>query len=492
MNSPDIVLVKPGSQKILYGELSAANISAIEPPLWAALLAAFLREKGFSVELIDAEIENWSPAHTAEIIKDMKPKLAGIIVSGTNPSASTMNMIGASAIVNCLKQISPNLPTLIGGLHPSALPQRTMSEEKVDFVCAGEGFHTIPKLLEALKAGEKAFPIEGLWYRKDGKICSNPPAAILKDLDRLPMPAWDLLPMKRYRAHNWHCFDHIEQREPYAVIYSSLGCPFHCSFCCINAIFGKPGIRYRSPGRVIEEIDCLVKNYGIKNIKILDEMFVLKEPHVNELCDLLIQRGYGLNFWAYARVDTVNEKLLQKMKRAGINWVAYGFESGSKNVLDGVRKGYKPDQVGKAVKMTYDAGLYIIGNFIFGLPDDNNSTMKETLDLSKDLNCEFVNYYCTMAYPGSKLYQQALEKDWKLPSTWEGYSQFGYESFPLATKYLSGSEVLAFRDQAFIEYFSNPTYLAMIRGKFGEKIVQVIQEMLSVKVDRRYVNKQKS
>lgn len=482
----DIVLVKPGSQKKLYGDLGTANISAIEPPLWAALLAAYLREKGYSATLIDAEVENWSPAHTAEVIKEINPRLIGIIVSGTNPSASTMNMIGASAILSHLKQIAPGLPTLLGGLHPSALPERTMAEENVDFVCEGEGFHTIPNLLEALKTGQNSFPIEGLWYRQDGKVISNRRAPLVKNLDQLPMPAWDLLPMERYRAHNWHCFEHIDQRQPYAVIYSSLGCPFRCSFCCINSIFGKSGIRYRSPEHVIKEIDFLVKNYGMKNLKIMDEMFVLKESHVMDLCDRIIARGYDLNIWAYARADTVNERLLEKIKAAGINWVAYGFESGNKKVLDGVAKGYNPDKIGKAVKMTDAAGLNIIGNFIFGLPDDNQQSMQETLKLAQDLNCEFVNFYCTMAYPGSKLYELAQKQNWKLPETWDGYSQFGYETFPLATKYLSGPEVLAFRDQAFIAYFTNPAYQAKIRAKFGEIIVQIIQETLKIKLERRH------
>jgi radical SAM superfamily enzyme YgiQ (UPF0313 family) len=134
------------------------------------------------------------------------------------------------------------------------------------------------------------------------------------------MPAWDLFPLAKYRAHNWHCFDRIQARQPYAVIHTSLGCPFRCSFCCINSLFGKAGLRYRSPERVVEEIDYLVKNHNLRNIKIIDEMFVLKESHVVRLCDLIIERKYDLNIWAYARVNTVNERMLRKMKQAGIRW----------------------------------------------------------------------------------------------------------------------------------------------------------------------------
>jgi len=488
MKSVDIVLVKPGSQKQLYGELSNFQLTAIEPPLWAALTAGYLREKGYSVLLLDAEIENWNYQETAQIISDAKPTLAAIVVSGTNPSASTMNMTGVGRILRFLKEKTPWIKTLLMGLHPSALPERTLIEEQTDFLCQGEGFLTLPKLLEALKAGAEDYPIDGLWYKKEGQPISNPRAPLFQKLDLLPMPAWDLLPMKKYRAHNWHCFDHIHAREPYAVIYTSLGCPFNCSFCCVNSFFGKPGIRYRNPDVVIREIDYLVDRFQVRNIKILDEMFALKESHVLRLCDLILHRGYDLNMWVYARVNTISEKMLHRMKKAGVNWVAYGFESGSNTVLKGVTKGYNLRMLENVVKMTYDAGLYICANFIFGLPDDDLKSMQQTLDLAFEINAEWANLYSAMAYPGSQLYHQAIEQGLPLPETWQGYSQYSYETLPLPTKYLSSSQVLSFRDHAFHIYFNNPGYLDMIRRKFSLQTVEYIKEMASHKLIRKYAN----
>lgn len=485
MGTVDIVLVKPGSQKQLYGELSAFNLTAIEPPLWAALLCAYMRERGYSVLLYDAEVENWSYEETAQKIKEANPILAAISVSGTNPSASTMNMTGTGIILTHLKEMAPEVKTVLLGLHPSALPERTIMEEKVDFVCQGEGFYTLPQLVDSLKAKKDDYPIEGLWYKKDGKAVSNSRSSLVKDLDELPMPAWDLLPMEKYRAHNWHCFDDINDREPYAVIYTSLGCPFRCSFCCINALFGKPGIRYRNPDVVIKEIDYLVKSYNVRNFKVIDELFALNESHVVRLCELIIERGYDLNMWAYARVDTVKETMLRKMKQAGINWIAYGFESGSDKVLKGVNKGYNLDKVRSVIKMTYDAGLYIGANFIFGLPDDDYDSMRETLEMAVEINAEWANFYSTMAYPGSQLYQQAIEEGWPLPETWQGYSQYAYDALPLPTRYLSGPEVLKFRDEAFKEYFSNPRYLEMIRRKFGPETEASILDMLKKDLKRK-------
>lgn len=486
MSNVDIVLVKPGSQNQLYGRLSSFKLTAIEPPLWAAILAGFLRQSGYSVVLYDAEAENWDYEETAQRIHQTNPLLTAVIVSGTNPSASTMNMTGASRIISSLRQLNSSTKTLLLGLHPSALPRRTIMEEPADFVCQGEGFQTLPRLIDAIKSSASEFFIDGLWYKQDGHIVSNRMPTPLEDLAMLPRPAWDLLPMEKYRAHNWHCFDNIENRQPYAILYTSLGCPFRCSFCCINALFGKNTIRYRGVDSVIEEIDFLVNKYGIRNIKIIDEMFALNENRVMQLCDRIIQRRYNLNMWAYARVNTVIEKMLEKMKRAGINWLAYGFESGSERVIENVTKGYKTDLIDKVVRMSYNLGFHICANFIFGLPEDDYDSMNETLKLMFDINAEWANIYCAMAYPGSRLYELAIQKGWPLPDSWQGFSQYAPETFPLRTNYLSGGQVLAFRDYAFNAYYNNPRYLDMIGKKFGDKTVRHLGEMASKKMERKY------
>ncbi len=485
MAGVDAVLVRPGGGKALYGHLGAFDLTAVEPPLWAALHAACLRDKGYAVALMDSVVEGWDQQTTARRIKEIDPRLVLIMVSGSNPSASTMSMAGAGALARELASIAPGLPIAMWGLHPSALPRRTLDEEAVDFVCQGEGFVTLPAMMEAVRAGQGLERVPGLWYRRDQTILHNPLPPLLKDLDRLPAPAWDLLPMARYRAHNWHCFGHIDERQPYAVIYTSLGCPFHCEFCCINSIFGGAGIRYRSPDLVIEEIDLLVSRWGVRNIKIMDEMFALNEKHVSHLCDLIVQRGHRLNIWAYARVNTVNQRMLAKMKQAGINWLAYGFESGSPRVLGGVAKGYRPEAVDGVVRMTYDQGINICANFIFGLPDDDLATMRQTLDLALEINAEWANFYSAMAYPGSKLYQRALDNGWPLPPTWQAYSQYARDCLPLPTRHLSGTEVLAFRDRAFQEYFTHPRLLDKLTARFGQATAEHVRQMTKVALERQ-------
>ena len=237
----------------------------------------------------------------------------------------------------------------------------------------------------------------------------------------------------------------------------------------------------------LKQIDTLVKDYGVTNFKFADELFVLNRKHVDEICDALIERDYGLNIWAYARVDTIKPGMPEKLKKAGFNWLALGIEAANSDVRQGVQKGYGQDAIIKAVEDLRKNGIYIIANYIFGLPDDTMETMQETLDMALNLNCEFANFYCTMAYPGSELYRDAIRESWELPESWSGYSQHSFDARPLRTKHLSAADVLRFRDNAFHTYFENPAYLAMIRDTFGEETVAHIQEMTSHRLKRKLV-----
>ena len=483
----DVVLVNPGSLKAVYQDLGR-DLSAIEPPSLAGLFATYLRRKGASVEVVDAPALNLDPAAAAKAVQALKPVLVVMVVYGFQPSASTQNMPAAGETCRALKELDPGIRILMTGTHPAALPERTLREEAVDFVCDREGPETILRTLEALKAKATNYrSIPSLWYRVGGTAMSNPEAPLMDDLDaEMPGVAWDLLPMQKYRAHNWHSFERIHERQPYASMHTSLGCPYKCTFCCINAPFGKPSYRLWSPEAVIADIGVLVDKYGVRNIKFVDEMFVLNKAHVLGICDRIIERGYDLNIWAYARVDTVKDEFLDKLRRAGFRWLALGIESGSKHVRDGVEKGrFGSAEILKVVRKIQDAGINVIGNYIFGLPDDTNETMQETLDLAIEANCEFANFYCAMAYPGSKLYRMALEQGWDLPATWIGYSQHSYEAHPLRTEALTSAEVLKFRDQAFTRYFSNPRYLDLVRRRFGADVLAHVQQMTQVGLKRK-------
>ena len=481
----DILFINPGDRKKIFQSLGQ-NLTSIEPPYLILSFATYLKNLGYSVGIIDSNAENVSPEETAQKVVEINPKLIAIIVYGNQPSASTQNMGIAGRIAREIKKLNSSLLIVMGGLHPSALPQKTLYEEDIDFVIEGEEQIPLKELIKTIKTAKDFNKVPGLWYFEKNKIKKNSKPNLIKNLDEYMLIAdWKMIDLKKYRAHNWHCFDNIKKRSPYAAIYTSLGCPFNCVFCCINAPFGKHVIRYRNPEIVVQELEILNKKYRVRNIKIIDEMFVLHENHYMKIVDLIIKKKLDLNIWCYARVDTIKETNLKRMKQAGINWLALGIESANPDIRDGASKKLRVKDIKKIVKMIQYSGIRVIGNFIFGLPNDTLETMEETLEMARELNCEFVNFYCAMAYPGSKLYEIAIKEGWDLPDTWEGYSQHSYETKPLPTRYLSAMEVLKFRDEAFYQYFTNPKYLNMIEEKFGDLVKEHIRSFSKIKLKRK-------
>ena len=483
-----IAIVNAPSRARVYGPLT--DLAAIELPVWGAILAAYLGKLGHDVTLVDAEMEGWTAGETAACVEELRPDLAVFPVYGQQPSASTQCLPGAERVARLL-----TCPTLCFGTHPSALPERTLREGPWTYVAEGEGHRTIAVLLAA-KDGVNATMVPGLYSRLGPTAIMVPgrhnDPGIVGDLDvELPSRGFLRFDFRRYRAHNWHAFGYAS-RSPYASLQTSLGCPFRCSFCCINAPFGGSGIRFWSAENVLEHFRQLAER-GVTHVKVPDEMFLLNPLHVEAICDGLIEmRGWAFNIWAYARVDTcVDDRLLAKLKRAGFNWLGIGIESASEHVRDGVEKGrFGAEDIVASVKRVRAHGIAVGANYIFGLPDDTRATMQETLDLACELNTEWANFYCAMAYPGSALYGEAKKLGWPLPDDaggpgWIGYAQHAYETLPLPTVTMSAAEVLAFRDAAFHEYFERPTYWSMLVRKFGQNAVRDVHAMTAHRLKRK-------
>lgn len=317
------------------------------------------------------------------------------------------------------------------------------------------------KLKEDLEGIGHCVKITGLHPMATGEATYQipPPSELVK----IKRAKWGLLDMSKYRAHNWHCLHDLDSRGNYTSLYTSFGCPYDCSYCNIHTMYKGRKVYYRNPQDVIDEIGFLVKEYGVRNIKFCDELFTLNHKHIETICGGI--KDYNLNIWAYARVGSVNPSLLKTMKEAGINWLCYGFESGNLGVRQKVAKDY--GDIYDTVFKTKRAGINIIGNFMFGLPNDTLDTMCETYSLASSLNCEWANFYCTMAYPGSRIYKGEN-------TDWDSYNQYGNLAVPMWIR--------DFRDKAFKDYFSSPRYLTMIKEKFGDKAVEHIKDMLEQKI----------
>lgn len=479
-----VLIVNAPSRAGVYGEL--AQFSAVEPPVWAGILASCLEGHGYRARIVDAEALGMDVEATSKYIREYRAALAVFPVYGHQPSASTQCLPGAEAVA---RQI--DIPALALGTHPSALPVKTLEEGPWTYVAKGEGHRTVLGLVQALAGHGKIVSVPGLLWKEGELLLANSPEQPADDLTiELPLRGFHQFNFNRYRAHNWHAFGYAS-RSPYASLQTSLGCPFRCTFCCINAPFGGASIRFWSVENVLHHLDDLAAR-GVVHVKIPDEMFLLNPRHVESICDGIIARGHRFNFWAYSRVDTMgDEALLRKMKQAGFNWLAVGIESASYYVRAGVEKGrFELTDIRQAVHKAKKCGISMVGNYIFGLPDDTRDSMRATLDMACALNTEWANFYCAMAYPGSALHGLARQRKWALPEDpggpgWIGYSQHAYETLPLPTEALTAAEVLAFRDYAHVYYFQREEYLSKLRYRFDSNAEAEVRRMLSAGTPRR-------
>ena len=503
----DVLFINPGNHKAIYQDL-AKDYSAIETPTWALLLSQSIRSVGFSVGILDVNAERLSEKDAIIKLKQSNARLFCFVVYGQNPNSGTVNMSGAVKLAKAIKEAEITTPICFVGSHVSALPIEVLyTEPCVDIVLCNEGVYALRNLLTIdIDNTEELKIIKGIGFRLNGKAILTPPEQVVpqhlmnKDL---PGYAWDLLPYKRkpldlYRSHFWHAeYDH-NKRTPFAAIYTSLGCSFGCEFCMINIInrddtdlvgvasnYSK--MRFWSPEFIITEFDKLV-DMGVKTLRISDEMFLLNKKYYVPICEMIKERGYGkkLSMWAYSRIDTVkNPEQLKIIRDAGIKWLCLGIESADKKIRMEVTKGKFEDvNIKDVVQKVHDADIEIIANYLFGLPGDSIETMQKTLNLSMELCTIAWNAYAVMALPGSKLYKDALDNDYKLPKDYAGFSFHSYDTMPLPTKFLTPSQVLEFRDKAFSTYHSYSKFLDRIRYKYGMDAVNNIKEMTKIKLKR--------
>lgn len=498
-----VTFVIPSSAAQAYQAL-ANKYSAIEPPTWALLLANAVRVEGHDPCILDFDAEPTDVVEAAEKIAQTKTDIAVFVLYGQNPNSGTTMMIGASKLAAQLKQSHPNIKTVFVGSHASALPYDVIGLPYVDFVFINEGVYGLLDLLQTNYVDDLD-KVRGLIYKKHGFAATGAPGEIVqtKDMDNvMPGYAWDLLPkdkklLDKYRAHYWHnYFKDDENRTPFAAISTSLGCSFGCNFCMINIVnrtsyeqgvvsSDSRGMRFWSPELMLKEFEYLYEN-GVRTIRLTDEMFFLNKKYYIPILEGIKQRGMDFNFWAYARVDSVRKDQLELFKEAGVNWLCLGIEAANQNVRLEIEKGKFEDvDIRRVVADVKAADINILGNYMFGFPEDTMETMQETLDLSLELNTEHANFYAAMALPGSPLYMYAKNNGWDLPERFEEFAFLSYDCKPLRTKTLTGAEVLKFRDEAWHKYFSHEPFLNLVETKFGADSRRNLEEMSKIKLKRK-------
>lgn len=498
----DILLVHPNASSAIYQDLSK-SASAIEPPIWAGMLANHVRNLGHECAILDCEALGLNYQESVKKIIEYKVKIVCFVVYGQQPSASAQNMEGATQTSRLLKNESEDIQVIFIGGYPAALPRKTLEDESsIDIVCTNEGVYALSNLLKIKKFSDHNLSkINGICFRdEDGKIkITNASPIVPKKLfDKdLKGVAWDLLPdFNSYRTAGWHSWTNNSNTKPFAALYTSLGCPYKCSFCMIN-IINRVDIsdhissehsnvfRWWDPEVIIKQFDYFAK-CGVKNIKIADELFVLNPNHFLKICKLIIERKYDFNIWAYSRIDTCKPQYLEILRKAGVVWLGLGIENPSNNIREGVHKdAFKKVSIMDVIKEIQNHGINVAANYIFGLPHDTENSMKYTLDFAIEAKTEMANFYCAMAYPGSPLYLDAKKNNIQLPNTYSGYSQHSYDTQNLPSNNLPSNEILKFRDYAWNKYHTDESYLNFLEKKFGKNARINLKNTTKIKLKRK-------
>lgn len=506
MSKLDAVFIHASAAAQVYQALSARH-SAIEPPIWLGMLAEHCRSNGFAVHAIDCEAEHLNEQECADRVAYLKPRIVVFVVYGQQPSASAQNMSGALDYADWCKRIYPDGKVVLVGGYPAAEPKHTLAYNQVDFICQNEGVYTIRDLLSTDDLTDRSVLriIKGLGWKDDGAPVLNPINQTVSqsrlEVD-LPGIAWDLLPpFTAYRTAGWHSWPNKSIKSPFASLYTSLGCSFKCSFCMINIInrtvqgddvssSDTAGFRYWPPEFIIKQFDHFAA-CGVRNIKIADELFVLREAHFLELCRLITERRYDFNIWCYARIDTCKPEWLDALKKAGVNFLGLGIESPDQAVRkDVVKGGYKEVKIEQIIKDIQNTGIGVGANYILGLPKDTHGSMAYTVTFARTNLTENFNIYSAMAYPGSRLYIDAKRNGIQLPDRWAGYSQHSYWTQNLPSETLTAAEILRARDIAWTSYFSDQAFHNLLRSRYGEEAVRDVTDTTRITLKRRLFSDQ--
>lgn len=469
-----LLLFPPLSVEERYGKRKLGDVGGHLPPFGLACIASYIREHNFSVNIIDALAEGMESIQVLDYIAKNQPKVIGI--SAMTPQFQRMVQIAKN-----ISERFPEILTVIGGHHASIMPEKTLKDNNgLDLLVYGEGEETFLEIINKyreirwdkekfLKGIECLRAIDGIAFRDtDNNIKINKSRKQIEDLDSLPSPAWDLLPIDKYIP-----LPNQYLNQPVIHMVSIRGCPFDCDFCSSSSAFGRK-IRARSPERVVDDIKYVKSKYNIKEISFWDDTMTVNKKWVERFCNCLLENKVNVTWTCYSRVDTVNFEMLKLMKKAGCWNIFYGYESGNQQLLDNINKGTTLEQIRDVNKWTKDAGIEVRASFMIALPGETPELAKKTIDFAIELEPEYAQFSITTPYPGTKLYDTAKQsgrlcEDFSKYNMWEVvYVPYGYKD---------EEEILALEKLAMRKFY--------FRFRF---IFRKIKRIRSFEDIRRYIN----
>lgn len=445
MDSFDCVLIFPPISVDERYSKSVGKVGGNLPPLGLAYIAGTLIRKGYSAKIIDCPSEEIGVEKLTDIVTGMKPKMIFF-------SSITSTFDRAVTAAKKLKANLENTPIILGGVHATIMKDKILDEESpFDAVVIGEGEITSLELARYYLDNSLALEeIKGICFKKSGNVITTSPREPVENLDTLPYPARDLLDMAEYQP-----LPNQYLRLPVVHMVAIRGCPYQCTYCSNNTVFGKK-IRLRSPKGVVDEIKFVMEKYGAKEIAFWDDTLTIKKDWIGELCDRIINEGIDIVWSCYARVNTVDKDLLKKMKSAGCWNIFFGLESGSQELLDNIKKGITLEQIRNAISWTKEAGIETRGSFMLGLPGETPELARKTVDFAISLDLDYVQFCITTPYPGTELYANA-EKYGTLNKTLSKYTI--WEPVFVPKGYRDSEELKKVHTEAFRRFYLRPAYV---------------------------------
>jgi radical SAM superfamily enzyme YgiQ (UPF0313 family) len=384
-------------------------------PIGLGCIASLLLEEGNEVEVMDINAYRFNKYEVEDKIRQADYDIAGI-----GGIVTTYKYI--KWLIQVLKKHHPDKKVIVGGSVASSIPDIMLEKNAVDIACIGEGEETVKELVEVLASGASLSKVRGIWYKDNqGRILRNEKRPPIKELDNIPLPAWELFPMEVYlknpigaiNRNKWIDGAAIETVALSMNLYSSRGCPYQCIYCYHD--FMGQGYRQRSPENVVDEINILYKKYNVTYFHFIDDELVVKKDFVYKFCRLLKEFsnkiGHKITWGCTGRANLMTEDLIATMADAGCISIGYGIESGSQKMLDLIKKGVNVEQAKDAIRLTKKYLEWADCSFMIGYPGETIETINETIDFCKELELIPEVIFFLTPYPGTELYLMALEQD---------------------------------------------------------------------------------
>ncbi len=437
----------------------------VAPDIGLGYLATWLRKDNHDVHIIDSNNLKITFDELIERIAALKPDVVGI-------KLFTEDLKRVKATLASIKEISPNIVTIVGGAHPSAMPEQTLSSmDNLDYAFNGEAEIGLPTLLKDLEA-KNLGDVPGLVWR-DGDTIRVNKQVFVEDLNELGMPAWDLLDPREYKD----TAETFRKNFPAAPISITRGCPFPCTYCAGSTISGKP-IRMRSIENVLEEMDYLIKNYGVKEFNIVDDNFTQKRTVVEAFCRGIIGKGWEIS-WSGStgiRLDSLSEELLDLMKQSGCYSFYVGIESGSERILDLMKKRLTLEQIRTGVNMISKTGILVSGFFIIGYPTETKEDIEKTIAFASSLPLFKAHFFHFTVLPATEAYRIVREEGKIIDTDDSMFMDVSYVPDGLTAK-----ELKNLLRKAYLCFYLRPSVMAklLIRLSTPHQFLLIAKKMIN-------------